>query len=116
MQARLETLPGDDLRFAFGRVPLRLARRLDVAGHDASDTDGIRAVLARERPGHAFDAGLCGFVDDEILDAEVPRDRTHVDDRAATALLHAGRHGLRAEELVAQIHRHAIVPVDRKSV
>jgi hypothetical protein len=42
-----------------------------------------------------------------------PRRRAEVDDRAATRRGHLGRDGLRRKELVAQVHREAIVPVLR---
>src|SRR5436309_1699564 len=46
-----------------------------------------------------------------IAIAHEPGDRAEIDDRAAARLAHPRPHRLGGEELMAQVHLHALVPV-----
>src|SRR5471030_655541 len=112
LDALVQALFGEDLLFAFGRVPQRhLALRLDRAGDDAVDADAVFAEVARQAARQAFDGGFGGHVQRQVAQGQVPRDRTEVQDHAAAGRFHAGCDGLRAEELVAQVDSLVVVPV-----
>ena len=57
------------------------------------------------------DGGLGGRVGRHAALADHPAGRAEVDDRAAAGLLHHRVDRLGGEELVPQVHRHALVPV-----
>src|SRR6185437_1271789 len=108
----LEALLAKYARFLVRRVPqARLPRSAHGPRNDAGHPDAVAPELARHRARHALDPGLRGLVDREPGESEVPRHRAEIDDGAATRGLHAGRHGLRAEEKMPQVHGEAVLPV-----
>jgi hypothetical protein len=107
----LEGLAGEDLGDVFGGVPeLVLAWGLDGAGKDGVDADVVRAELVGEGAGEADEGGLGGDVDGKARGRDDPGDRTHINDGAALALLHAGKNGLGDEELVLEVEGEGAVP------
>jgi hypothetical protein len=88
----------------------RLCRELDdavgagVAGGDAVDQDVVRRQLGRQRLGDGGHRGTQRVGQHQPLDRLLHRDRRHVDDAAAAALLHV-RDGGAAEPNDAQQQR-----------
>ena len=52
--------------FALGRVPLLLARRFHIAGHDTVHADVVRPEVAGERARQAFDRRFARLVKHEV--------------------------------------------------
>ena len=110
----LERLCGEDALLVGGRhVEAVLAFGEDGSGKDAVDADVGGAEFARERTGHGYDGGLGHVVEGEVRGGDHPGYGAHVDDGALACGLHAGDDCLRGEELVGQVHGHALIPVFR---
>ena len=60
--------------------------------------------------------GLGGDIGEQSAIADHPGDRAEIDDRAAAGIAHLRPHRLGGEELVAQIDRHALVPIVERDV
>ncbi len=74
------------------------------------------AEIARQAARQAFDRGLGGLVQHQVVQPEMPADRPEVQDHAAARALHRRHHGLGGEELMAEVHRHALVPIFRRDL
>ena len=110
----LERLRGEDALFVGGRhVEAVLFFGQDGSGEDAVDADVEGAEFAREGTGHGDDGCLGHVVEGEVWGGDHPGDGAHVDDGALACGLHAGNDCLSGEELVGQVHGHALVPVFR---
>src|SRR6266851_3127642 len=108
----LEALDGEEMLLVGGRhVEAVLSFGEDGSGQDAVDADVGGAEVVCERAGHGDDGGLGHVVGGEVWRGDHPGDGTHVDDGASACGLHAGGDGLGGEELMAEVHGHALIPV-----
>ena len=107
----VQTLRGDDLRFAFGRIPFHLARRFDVARNDGVDADIVAAKVAGQAAGQPLNRRLGGLVQHQFGQSEVPADRPEIQDHTTARALHRRNGCLCGKEQMAQIHRHPLVPI-----
>src|SRR4029077_9047186 len=111
---------------ALSIVDLLLARRIqpqfhlplghDPAWQDAVDADVLGAQLARQRARQARDRSLGGNIGGAVAVAHQPGNGAEIDDRASASIAHLGTHGLGCEELMAQIDRHALVPIVHRHI
>ncbi|MCU1224366.1 MAG: hypothetical protein JWQ42_2459 [Edaphobacter sp.] len=108
----LEALDGEEVLLVVGgHVEATLLFGEDGSGEDGVDADVGGAELMRERSSHGDNGGLGHVVDGEAGGGDEPGDGAHVDDGARACRLHSRGDGLRGEELVPEIHGHALVPV-----
>src|SRR5882724_76944 len=104
----LQALAPEQLLLALGSQPeFDLALGHDPSGYDRVDADVHRPEIASQRAGQSGDGGLGAQIRGHPALADHPRRGAEVDDRAAAGGGHLGRHRLRREELVAQVHREA---------
>ena len=108
----LEALVGLAARLGLRRQPQRLlAFGIDPAGHHLVHPDAVGAEVARQAARQAAHRRLRRGIGRHAAGAVHPGYRTEVDDRPAAGAAHHRHHRLGAEELVAQVGRHAFVPV-----
>src|ERR1700761_3253298 len=107
-----DALPGRAFGLGFRSHPeVELTLGDDPTREHDVGTDVVGAEIAREAARKAYDARLGGGVGGEAALRHEEADRTHVDDRAAAGRDHVVLHRLRTEKLMAEIGRHAVVPI-----
>src|SRR5208337_1479740 len=112
LDANLETLPCHDVALHLRIQPqLFLAFGPDGAGENRVHANAGVAEIAGDGACQAVNGSLAHAVDGRVGLLDLPNDRAEVDDGAAAAALHDGKHLLCGEEHVALIDSDAVVPV-----